>query len=369
MLDGAFHRPKGRYFLSHSIGLRPIAADAAHEDGYGAPWKAADGRTWDHWLAALELFRGALAPLIGARAGDICPQTNISAALTKIVFSLPERARRRKIILSEDDFPTVGFVLAQARRLGYELVFLPGGARLADIAAWSPAFHDDVQLVLATHVFSNSSVLAPIAAIAERARQRGVFSIIDIGQSAGAVPVDLQAWRADFAVGTSVKYLCGGPGAAFLWTEKETAARCLPLDVGWFSHEAPFEFDIHEFRYAEGSTRFTGGTPSVAPFAAASAGARLLGEAGIGAIHAHNQRLLGRLIGALPQGALVSHGKEGERGSSALIAVNDLAAASKALADAGLVHDSRLGAIRVSLHLYNSDEDVDALLTALEPWL
>lgn len=369
MLDSAFEKPQGRYFLSHSIGLRPAAADTTLEEGYGAPWKRADGKTWEHWFAALDRFRQNLAPLIGARADDICPQTNISAALTKIVFALPERARRRKIVLSEDDFPTVGFVLAQARRLGYELVFLPGGARLADIAAWSPAFHDDVQLVLATHVFSNSGVLAPVGEIAERARRRGVFSIVDIGQSAGAVPVDLKGWRADFSVGTSVKYLCGGPGAAFLWTEKETAARASPLDVGWFSHEAPFEFDIRDFRYAEGAARFMGGTPSVAPFAAASAGTRVLGEAGIGAIYAHNQRLLGRLIAALPQGALRSHGKEGERGSAVLIAVNDVAAASKALAAARIVHDERAGAIRVSAHLYNTEEDIDALLRALEPWL
>ncbi|MEX0645347.1 MAG: aminotransferase class V-fold PLP-dependent enzyme, partial [Parvularculaceae bacterium] len=343
--------------------------DAALEEGYASPWNAGDGKTWGHWFAALQRFRENLAPLIGAEPDDICPQTNISGALTKIVFALPERARRRKIVLSEDDFPTVGFVLAQARRLGYELVFLPGGARLADIAAWSPAFHDDVQLVLATHVFSNSSVCAPVAEIAERARQRGVFSIIDIGQSAGAVPVDLKGWRADFAVGTSVKYLCGGPGAAFLWTEEETAARCLPLDVGWFSHEAPFEMDIRAFRYAAGATRFMGGTPSVAPFAAAAAGARILADAGIEAIHAHNQRLIGRLIAALPQGALRSHGKEGERGCSALVAVTDVAAASRALAEAGFIHDERLNAIRVSAHLYNTDEDVDSLLAALEPWL
>src|SRR5207249_8661704 len=93
------------------------------------------------------------------------------------------------------------------------------------IDAWTPAFQDDVQLVLATHVFSNSSVLAPAADIARRARERGVFSIVDIAQSAGAVPVHLEAIQPDFALGTSLKYLCGGPGAAFLWTQRETAAK------------------------------------------------------------------------------------------------------------------------------------------------
>ncbi len=360
----AFEPPAGRYFLSHSIGLQPKAAAEAHQ-GFAEPWRRGDAAIWDHWLAAIARFRERLGPLIGATPADICPQTNISSALTKILFSLPERARRRKIVLSEDDFPTVGFVLAQARRLGYEVQFLPGGARLADIAAWSPAFQDDVQFMLATHVFSNTAVKAPIGEIGARARERGVFSVFDIGQSAGALPIDLDAWRPDFAVGTSVKYLCGGPGAAFLWTKPETAARCAPMDVGWFSHEAPFEFDIRDFRYAEGAQRYWGGTPSVAPFAVAGAGSATLSEIGIDAIFAHNQSLLSRLIDGIPKSALLSHGEAGERGSSAIVRARDVPAAGRALADAGIAHDVRSGGVRVSVHLYTSQDDVDALLKAL----
>lgn len=363
----AFHLPDGRYFLSHSIGLQPKDAAALHDESFSAPWRRGGADIWTGWLAAIGRFQRGLAPLIGAAPGDICPQTNVSSALTKILFSLPERARRSKIVLTEDDFPTVGFVLAQARRIGYDLVFLPGGERLANIDAWTPAFHDDVQLVLATHVFSNSGVLAPIAEIAARARKRGVFSVIDIAQSAGAVPVDLGAWGADFAVGTSVKYLCGGPGACFLWAEKETAARCAPMDVGWFSHEAPFEFDIHDFRYAEGAMRFWGGTPSVAPYAMAAAGSELLAEVGAGAVFAHNQRLLSRLIEALPAEAFISTTREGARGSAAIVRVRNAEAASAALSAQKIIHDMRLGGIRASVHLYTKEEDVDALATALAP--
>ncbi len=362
-----FDLPPGRYFLSHSIGLMPKAADAALDRGFLAPWRAGDGEAWDRWLAAIEGFRSSLAPLIGANPHDICPQTNISSALTKIVFSLPERARRRKIVLTEDDFPTLGFVAAQARRFGYELVFLPAGARLADIDAWAPAFQDDVQLLIATHVFSNSAVKAPVAEICARARRRGVFTILDIAQSAGALPVALGEWRPDFAVGVSVKYLCGGPGAAYLWTEKETAARCFPLDVGWFSHAAPFEFDIHTFQYAEGALRYWGGTPAIAPFAVARAGFDALGEAGIEAVFAHSQALLSRLAQALPARAFLSHSREGERGCAAVVAVRDAEAASREMQASRFIHDRRAGGIRVSFHLYNTEEDVDALAGALEP--
>ncbi|MBI1364525.1 MAG: aminotransferase class V-fold PLP-dependent enzyme [Alphaproteobacteria bacterium] len=363
----AFFAPEARYFLSHSVGLMPRAAASALEDGFLSPWREAKADAWRDWLAAIEAFRRSLAPVIGARPSDICPQTNISGALSKILFSLPERARRKKIALTEDDFPTVGFVLAQARRIGYELVFLPGGARLADIDAWAPAFHDDVQLVLATHVFSNSGVKAPVREIAERARRRGVFSVLDIAQSAGAVPVDLEAFAPDFAIGTSVKYLCGGPGAAFLWTPAETAARCSPIDVGWFSHADPFEFDIHNFRYAEGAARYWGGTPSVAPFAAAAAGAGVIARAGVDAIFERNQALFTRFVDAMPAARFRSHTKQGERGSSVIVAVRSPAEASDALARARILHDMRQGGVRLSFHLYNTEEEVDALIEAIAP--
>lgn len=364
-----FYLSGKRYFLSHSVGAQPKGWDAALAAGFAEPWRKDGFRVWDPWFETLDRFRAGLAPLIGARSKDICPQANVSSGISKVLFSLPERARRTKIVLTEDDFPTVGFALAQARRMGYELVFLPGGPRLADPDAWAPAFHDDVQLVVATHVYSNTSVLAPCAEIARRARERGVFCLVDIAQSAGAVPVELNAWAPDFAVGTSLKYLCGGTGAAYLWAEPDAAARCAPLDVGWFSHAEPFEFDIHHFEYAAGAGRYTGGTPSIAPFAGACAAHDILAARGTASIYAHNQALLSRLFETLPAETILSNTMEGTRGSAALIKVRDYDAAAAALGEAGIVHDTRLGAVRISVHLYNDESDVDALAEALKGFL
>jgi len=364
-----FHLPGKHYLLSHSVGAQPKSYDAAASGGHGEPWRHEGANVWDSWFGALDQFRKGLAPIIGADADDICLQTNVSSGIVKILFSLPERARRKKIVLTEDDFPTVGFALAQAQRMGYELVFLPGGERLADPDAWAPAFHDDVQLVLATQVYSNSSVMAPIGEIARRAREHGVFSIIDIAQSAGGAPVRLNDWRPDFAVGTSLKYLCGGTGAAFLWADANSAERCAPVDVGWFSHEQPFELDIHHFEYASRAARYTGGTPSIAPFAGARAGQEILIAHGADKIYAHNQALLSRLIAGLPGDALLSCATEGARGSAALIKVRDYDAAAKTLSEAGVIHDTRQGAVRVSIHLYNDEKDIDALLAAIESHL
>ena len=364
-----FHLPGKHYFLSHSVGAQPKSYDESVRNAYAEPWRQGGVEVWTKWFDGLEGFRQGLAPILEADAADICPQTNVSSGIAKVLFALPERARRHKIVLTEDDFPTVGFALAQARRIGYELVFLPGGARLADPDAWTPAFHDDVQLVAATQVYSNSGVLAPCAEIARRARERGVFSLLDIAQAAGAVPVKLNDWSPDFAVGTSQKYLCGGSGASFLWASRETAARTAPMDVGWFSHRDPFEFDIHHFEYAEGAARFAGGTPSFAPYAGASAAHEIFNARGIEAIYAHNQRLLAMLIDAIPEEAVISSRIPGARGSAALIKVRDYEAAAADLREAEILHDTRKGAVRVSVHLYNDENDIAALTDILKPHL
>ncbi|PQA88099.1 aminotransferase class V-fold PLP-dependent enzyme [Hyphococcus luteus] len=364
-----FHLPGKHYFLSHSVGAQPKGYDAALAEGYAQPWRTEGFNVWGPWFDTLERFKTGLAPVIGADAKDICPQTNVSAGVAKILFSLPERPGRNKIVLTEDAFPTVGFALAQGARHGYELEFLPGGEALADPDAWERAFAGDVQMVVPMLVYSNSSVFAPIAEISKRARAAGVYSLIDAAQGAGTVPLKLNDWRPDFAVGTSLKYLCGGAGAAYLWADPETANECAPLDVGWFSHADPFEFDIHHFDYAPGAARFTGGTPSIAPFAGARAAHEIINAHGVEAIYAHNQALLSRLFDALPDEAVLSSAKAGARGSAALIRVRDYDAAAAALAEAGVAHDTRLGAVRVSVHLYNDENDIDALTAALAPFV
>ena len=308
-----FHLPGKHYLLSHSVGAQPKTFEAAFAAGYAEQWRSAGFGVWDPWFEALERYKKGLAPIIGAHAKDICPLSNVSSGIAKVLFSLPERARRTKIVLTEDDFPTVGFALAQGQRMGYELVFLPGGDRLADPDAWAPAFHDDVQLVVATQVYSNSSVLAPCKEIARRARERGVFCFLDIAQAAGAVPVELNEWAADFAVGTSLKYLCGGTGAAYLWADPDAAARSAPSMWAGFLTNRRFEFDIHHFEFAEGANRYTGGTPSIGPAAGATAGQNIINAHGVEAIYAHNQNLLTRLFSKIPTENILSHTGQGTR--------------------------------------------------------
>lgn len=365
MSAAGFSKPSHPYFLSHSVGLLPLTAEAVLARDLFNPWAEGRADLWPLWLEAIEEWRRALAPVIGAAATDICPQTNISSALTKILFSLPEKKGRRKIILTEEDFPTAGFVFAQGRRIGLEPVMLKGGAGLADADGWSAAFADDVRLVHVTHVFSNRGVKAPVGEIVRRAKEAGATVIVDVAQSAGAVQVDAAGWGADFVVGTSIKYLCGGPGAAWLWANPDSARDHAPADVGWFSHEYPFEFDIRNFRYAEGAARFWGGTPSVAPYVIARAGAAAIGGAGSSAIEAQSQALLDRLLARLPAEAILSHARRGERGSAVIIRPRLFDEARAALKEERIAHDERMGGFRCSVHLYTEEGEIDRLAALL----
>lgn len=360
-----FWFPARHYCLSHSVGAQPKAYKDAINAGYETPWRTSGAEVWDDWFAIAEKFKTGLAPILGVEPADICPQTNISSGVAKLLFSLPARPGRNKIVLSEDDFPTVGFALAQGQRNGYELIFLPGGDALADPDHWARAFEDDVQLICAMGVYSNSSVRAPLAQIAARARESGAFTMFDVAQAAGAIPLALEEWGCDFALGTSQKYLCGGSGAAYLWVRGETAQACNPIDVGWFSHASPYEFDIHNFEYADGAARFTGGTPSFGPLAGALPGQDIIRGCGVSAIEAHVQDLLTKLFARLPEDAILSMRQRELRGASAVVKVRDLAAAQKRLREQDIGHDQRLGGIRFSFHLYNDDRDVDALADTL----
>ncbi|MCA8888260.1 MAG: aminotransferase class V-fold PLP-dependent enzyme [Parvularculaceae bacterium] len=364
-----FHPPAGPYFLSHSVGLQPRRVAQIFAEDFITPWAAGDDRPWDDWLAAISRFRQALATVIGAKEADICPQTNISSGLTKVLHAIEPRPGRRKVVLCDADFPTVGFVLAQAERMNMEIVWLQSGPHLANPDAWAAAFAGDVHLVHITHVFSNLGLKTPVAEIVRRAKAAGAITVVDVAQSAGAVRVEAGAWDCDFVTGTSVKYLCGGPGAAFLWVNPDIAKKCQPFDVGWFSHARPFEFDIRKFEYADGAARFWGGTPSVAPYAIARAGIEAIAAIGAERIEMANQSLIDDIVGRLPEDAVTSHVAAGERGSSFVIRPRRLADAHHALAEENIAHDERADGLRFSVHLYNDERDADRLVKTLSAFI
>lgn len=361
MLPGpeAFHVPgPGPYLLTHSVGAMPRAAMQAVHAGFLDPWIQQGGEAWPAWLGGIDEFCDALAALLGGRRTEYCPQPNLSAALAKLLPALPRRPAGKAVwIAAEEAFPSLGFVMQRAQALGYELRLIPRAADLADLRTWEVALTPEVCGVLITHVHSNAGVVSPVAEITQLCAARGIWSIVDVAQSAGILPLSVETLGADAVLGSCVKWLCGGPGAGFLWLRAGLIPELHPVDVGWFSHADPFEMDIHSFQYASDARRFWGGTPSVAPYAFATAGLRLLKSIGVETVLAHNRTLIQGFLDAAPA-ALRDLVTLERRGGTLCIPVGEkLAAVRAALEGARVRCDYRGSVARISFHLCNTIDD------------
>lgn len=361
-----FYKPQGAYFLTHSIGLMPRSIGQCLEEQYLKPWKSADQNTWPKWLEAIHHFTGALATLFNSDADLFCPQTNVSSGLAKVIQSLPKRKGRTVIVASESDFPSAGFVLQQAERYGYTLKLIPKTADLQSPEVWDQALSDDVHSVFITHVVYNINAKTPIEQITKIAKQRGITSIIDVAQSSGIVPIDLSELDADIIVGSCIKWLCGGPGAGFLWVRRSLIEELKPSDVGWFSHQNPFEFDIDNFEYHNSAARFWGGTPSVAAYISASNSIELINTIGISNIQKHNRALTELIRAAVPAECISSPLDPTLKGGTIVLKLAEQASVEQRMLESGIHFDSRQYGIRLSPHIYNTAEEVNELIDCFD---
>jgi len=362
MMEDKFVEQQGIYLLSHSVGLPMKTAKSIADEGFWQPWARGDESIWNHWLAEIERFRGQLGALLNSDASQFCPQTTISSAVNNIIFSLTPSRHKNVILMSEEDFPSVAYALQQSQSLGYQMRYIPAGLNLNDLDVWEQYLLDDVALVLVTQVQSNNGVQLPIGPITAMAAQRSIRSLVDIAQAIGIISIDIQQWSADFIVGSCVKWLSGGPGAAFLWVSPDTIEHCKPQNIGWFSHEDPFEFDIHNFRYAKDTLRFWGGTPSVYPFLVATASLEFVSKVGVQQIRQHNLKMCDRIIQILSDDELVSPLDANCRSGTLIIHFGKKHdQIIQRLQGKGVCFDNRSKGIRMSPHIYNSEAQIDAL--------
>lgn len=349
------------YFLSHSVGCLPRTVRDALQQSYLGPWQS--GTNWSDWMPMVEQFRAGIASLLCVTSAAICPQTNISSGLTKIIHALPHDPKRDVIVLSKQDFPTIGFVMILAERAGYRLRFIDGDP--TDLAVWKAAIDAQTAIVHVTHALSDSSHLLPVADICAVTKKAGAISIVDIAQSLCAVPTPVATWDPDFVLGTGVKFLCAGPGACFLYAKPARWSDCEPVDVGWFSHENPFEMDIMDFRYAEDAMRFFGGTPSPAPLICANASMALWQSLDRPDVQAKIQTHLDSLMGSIPKAWRVSPVDAARRGATFVIKPTNPDKLAQSLTDQGILHDQRKTGFRFSVHGYTPDHDVEKLAAIL----
>lgn len=358
---------EGIYLLNHSIGRPLNSTQDAWSTGFLKPWETEGEATWPHWLLAIEGFRSALAGLLNSPIAQLCPQDNLSSALNKVLSCFAPSDRKHTLVFTEHDFPSMAYVLQQAQRRGFRLKMVPSGVDVLNPEVWSDFLTEDVAAALVTHVHSNTGLKTPVAEICALAAEQGIVSIVDIAQSAGVVPIDLSQWRADFVIGSCVKWLCGGPGAGYLWVAEHRLASSEPADVGWFSHEDPFEFDINSFRYAGDALRFWGGTPSVAPYVVAANAIERLCDIGIDTIRSHNLQFVDRLAETLSNEHVLTPLNHDSRGGTVVLRFQSeqLATVSDRLKEAGVAFDVRPTGIRLSPHIYNSLQEIETVAEAL----
>lgn len=361
-----FHLPPDAVYLkSHSVGCQPRTAEGLLRERLLEPWRETD-EAWPHWLDAIDAWRAALAGLIGVEPRDLCPATNVTAGLSRYISALGQATDRRTILLAPSAFPTIGYLASGFAAAGWKTRYLPDYADVRDAANWTAALDDDVALVVAMHVSSNSGALTDIAAVASAAQAAGARCVADCAQSVGIVPVTPARWGVDAVLGTSVKWLCGGPGAAWLWVAPHDRTALDPMERGWWSHENPFEMDIGDFRYAPDARRWWGGTPDVAPFVLSAAGIGEIAAIGVDAARSHNRALQATLREALEVRTPQWRWPDGEIGGTLCIDTGaDQPRVAEALDRDRLRADFRGTILRLSFHAYNSVADVERTAAAL----
>jgi len=361
-----FYTPAGKhYFLAHSIGLQPKATTRALQEHFERPWQSGEEDIWPQWLEAISAFNHSLASLLNTKANQICPQSNISSGLTKVISALSVDNQRREILCTASDFSSTGFVLDKAKKMGLKIKRLPKSLDLSDANVWMDHITSNTAACFLTNVQYNTNLRLPVETIAHHCRNNGVLSIVDAAQSVGIVPLDLSSTAIDVVLGSSIKWLCGGPGAGYLWLSQASIERLEPSDVGWFSHENPFEFDIDHFQYSKTASRFWGGTPNVAPFVAAAASIDALSQIGFEQIRSHNRRLSTKLMNALQPDQISSPIDLDRKGGTVIFKPKNQESLEKQLRSNGILFDARQYGIRISPHIYTTEADVDRLIALI----
>jgi selenocysteine lyase/cysteine desulfurase len=350
----------GPYLLSHSVGCLPRASRARLNRDLLDPWAEQGSDGWGTWLPAIDAFRAGVAGLIGAEIAEVCPQPSVSAALTAILSGLKCEPGRNVLLASAHAFATVGFAMRQLAPLGFRLELIPEDRNPIDPQSWADAIGPHVAAIVPMHVHSNSGLVSPITEIARLARAAGAIAVVDACQAVGVLPVEPHAWGVDALVGSSVKWLCGGPGAGFLWVRRELIGSFAPINAGWFSHENPFEFDIRNFRYADDARRFWGGTPAPAPCILAASGIETVTRVGVAAILATNRSL----IEHMSEAADVRFDMR-DRGGTLCLTCGDVDGAEASLRALGCRFDRRRDILRLSFHVWNDEEQARRIGTAL----
>jgi kynureninase len=357
------------YMISNSLGAMPrrTADDLAE---YARTWATRGVRAWEErwWEMPLEVGN-TIAGIIGAPGGSVSMHENVTTAHMIALSSLQPTAAKRRIVCTAMDFPSMIYLYRAQHARGFDVAVVPAEHDLSiRTERVLDAIDDSTAVVACSHVLFRTSAIMDAAAIIERAHAAGAVVILDAYQSAGIVPLDVTALGVDFTVGGCLKWLCGGPGNAFLFTRPDLLKTLRPSFTGWVAHRAPFTFDTGAVDPREDAMRMMNGTPAIPAYYAALAGLEIIDAVGVHRIREASQSLTGRLLALVEQYGFrsVSPRDPARLAGTVAVDVPEAIHVSRTLKARDFIVDYRppVG-IRISPHFYNTTDEVDRIMAEI----
>ncbi|HEX6505687.1 MAG TPA: aminotransferase class V-fold PLP-dependent enzyme [Terriglobales bacterium] len=358
------------YLISNSLGAMPKGVyDAMH--GYAEMWATRGVRAWEErwWMLAAEVG-DQIGILMNAPKSSVSTHQNVTTCQAVIASCFDFSRERNKIVYSDLNFPSVMYFWEAQRQRGarVHMVKTDDGITVP-LERLLAAIDEKTLLVPISHVIFRSAYINHAKAIVERAHKVGAMVVLDTFQSLGTVPVDVQELNVDFACGGVLKWLCGGPGVAYLYVRPDLGGKLRPTFTGWTAHEDPFAFEVGSIRYTNPPYRFMNGTPHVPALEACRPGLKIITEVGVNRIREKSKRQTAKLIELADQHAwrVNTPRNPEQRGGTVSIDMPDSQEVCRELLRRDILVDWRPKAgVRMSPHFYNTDEELETGIRAVE---
>jgi kynureninase len=361
---------KTTYLVSNSLGPMPSSVRGRLAE-YADDWATLGVTAWKQgwWEKPVEVGN-EIAPLMNAEQGSIVMVPNVSFAQSVVVSALDFTGPRDTIVMTDLDFPSVRYAIqGLGKRFGARVVSVPSDDGITiDTARLLEAIDERTKLVAISHVLYKSAFINDVDAVCRRAHEMGALVSLDAFHSVGIIPVDVQKIGVDFLSGGVLKWLCGGPGACFLYVSPAVRDSVAPALTGWQAHSRPFAFE-DSMDYATGASRWLNGTPVIPALYAAAEGAKIIRSAGIDAIRAKSVRQTARLIElADARGFKVFSPRDPDRlAGTVTIDVPHGYEVAQLLLSRKILIDYRVGAgIRAAPFFFNTDSEVELLIDTID---
>jgi kynureninase len=358
------------YMISNSLGAMPRGVYGALHT-YADTWATRGVRAWEErwWMLALEVGN-ELGALMNAPENSVSTHQNVTTCQAVVASCFNLSGKRNKIVYSDLNFPSVMYFWEAQRQYGAQvhMVKTEDGIHVPTDRLLE-AIDEQTLLVPVSHVIFRSAFINDAKAIIEKAHKVGAHVVLDTFQSLGTVPVDVTALNVDLACGGVLKWLCGGPGVAYLYVRPDLGKKLEPKLTGWFAHQESMAFETGPIRYTDPPFRFMNGTTHIPALEACRPGLKIIREAGVGNIREKSKRQTARLIELADQhGWRINSPRDPEkRGGTVSIDMPDSQQVCRDLLARNVIVDWRPKAgVRFSPHFYNTDEEVDLAITAVE---